>query len=304
MRQIVSPKIIVVLGPTASGKSALAIELARRFHGEIVSADSRQVYRGLDLGTGKVTKKEMRGVPHHLLDVASPRRAFTVAQYQKKAEAAIQRILRKGKVPILCGGTGFYIDAVLYGFLLPPVPPNERLREELERKSTDELFNDLDLKDPARAGTIDRKNRRRLIRALEIIHATGRPIPLLERAAKYDSLAIGIRIPGDGLKKKIEQRLLARLRAGMIREAERLHRQGLGWARMEELGLEYRYLARHLQGHISKAEMTAQLIREIAAYAKRQITWFKRNPEIHWITEPREAFRLAQEFLAKENARQ
>lgn len=157
------PKLIVICGPTATGKSDLAVEIARQIGGEVISADSRQVYTDLDLGTGKITKREMRGVPHYLLDVADPKRQFSVARYKKLADKAIRDIQKRNKTPILCGGTGFYIDAVVSGAVLPDVPPNKALRSELARKTDDELFETLKRMDPNRAETIDKHNPVRLV---------------------------------------------------------------------------------------------------------------------------------------------
>ena len=170
-------KLIVIVGPTASGKSGLAVELARIYGGEIISADSRQVYRGMDIGSGKVTKEETRGIKHHLLDVASPKRTFSAAQYQKLALKAVKQVQEKNKIPILCGGTGFYIKAVTEQTNLPTVAPDWKLRNELAKKSTDELFAILTKKDPRTAKRIERSNPRRLIRALEIVMKTGKPVP-------------------------------------------------------------------------------------------------------------------------------
>ncbi|MEK7634419.1 MAG: tRNA (adenosine(37)-N6)-dimethylallyltransferase MiaA, partial [Patescibacteria group bacterium] len=161
-------KIIVILGPTSSGKSKLAIKIAKKYDGEIISADSRQVYKKLNIGSGKITKKEMEGIPHYLLDVTSPKRTFTVNQYQKLAKKALKKIIKKGKLPIICGGTGLYIDTLIYDYQLPQVPPQPKLRKQLEKKSTEELFGQLQKLDSRRAQNIDKHNRRRLIRALEI----------------------------------------------------------------------------------------------------------------------------------------
>lgn len=296
-------KILVILGPTASGKSDLAVALAKKFNGEIISADSRQVYRGLSIGTGKITKREMQGVRHHLLDVASPKRVFTVVQYQKLARRALRDILRRGKVPIICGGTGLYIDALLYDIPFPNVPPNPKLRRKLEKESAENLFAKLQRLDPHRAKSIDPHNKRRLIRALEIVTLAGKPVPPLKTHSRssqnIEVLKIGLRPDNQILKPRINQRLRQRLRRGMIEEAKRLHRQGLSYRRMEGLGLEYRYLARFLQGKISKAEMINQLEKEIWRYAKRQITWFKRDKEIHWLKNAAGAEALVRQFLAK-----
>jgi tRNA dimethylallyltransferase len=276
------PKIIAVVGPTASGKSDLAVELARVFSGEVISADSRQVYRGMDIGTGKITEEEMKGVKHRLLDVASPKRTLTVAQYKQKADAAVRNILKRGKLPILCGGTGFYIQAVTDGVLLPEVKPNPLLRKQLATLSADELFLRLKKIDPERAATIDAKNPRRLVRSIEIAEELGR-VPVLRIDPPYETLFIGIEAKNDLLRERIHKRLIARMDQGMLEEATQLHTDGLSWQRMEDLGLEYRYLARRLQGKISKDEMLAELELEIMHYAKRQYTWFRKNKKIHWI---------------------
>jgi len=276
-------KIIAIVGPTASGKSDLAVELAKKFKGEVVSADSRQVYKGLDIGTGKITKKEMRGVPHHLLDVVSPKKVFTAAEYKVQAEQAIEKILAKGKVPIICGGTGFYIQALVDNILYPEVPPNPELRKELSTKTDKELFLILMQLDARRAAKIDLKNPRRLVRAIEIAQALGQ-VPEPVSNPQYESLQIGIDIDNKTLEEKIKKRLIMRINKGMIKEAEKLHKQGVTWKRMEELGLEYRYLARFLQKKISKDEMIEQLTTKIIQYAKRQKTWFKKDTRIKWFT--------------------
>ncbi|HYF10045.1 MAG TPA: tRNA (adenosine(37)-N6)-dimethylallyltransferase MiaA [Candidatus Paceibacterota bacterium] len=293
------PKIIAVVGPTASGKTALSIALAKAFDGEVISADSRQVYRELDLGTGKVTTEEMNGIPHHLLDVADPRERFSVAEFQKLGKAVISDILSRGKLPIVCGGTGLYVDTLLNGTALPEVPPNKELRDELEKLSAEELYEKLLAVDPGRAADIDRHNPVRLVRAIEIAEALGK-VPKAETSAEYDALKIGLLPPDELLKEKIAKRLKERLDQGMLAEAERLHADGLSYERMEELGLEYRYMARVLQGTLSQEEFETQLQNEIWQYAKRQKTWFKRDGQIRWFengNDP-EIPLLAKRFLA------
>lgn len=277
------PKIIVVLGPTASGKSNLAVELAQKYNGEVISADSRQVYKGLDIGTGKITKEEMQGAPHHLLDVADPKKVFNADEYKKLAEKAIAKILKKKKVPIICGGTGFYIQSIVDNIILPEVKPNPRLRAKLKNKTPEELFAILLEFDHLRAATIDPNNPHRIIRAIEIATKLG-SVPPVQSKPKYESLQIGILTEDEVLKDKIYKRLISRLDQGMIEEAEKLHKTGLSWKRMDDLGLEYRYLALYLQNKISKEEMIEQLSREIWQYAKRQKTWFKRDQRIKWYT--------------------
>ncbi len=274
-------KVLVIVGPTSSGKSALAVRLARKFNGEVVSADSRQVYRGLTIGTGKITKKEMRGVPHHLLDIASPKRKFSADDYVKRARAAIKDISKRGKLPIVAGGTGFYIDSLVGRIVLPNVPPNPALRARHNKYATAHLLCLLKRTDPARAKTIEPNNKRRIIRALEIAHALGKN-PTPKTALEYDVLWLGIAPPIKELAKRIQFRLLARMRQGMVAEAKRLHAEGLSYKRMEELGLEYRSLARHLVGTIGRAQMTEELNRAISKYAVRQIRYWKRNKDIRW----------------------
>jgi tRNA dimethylallyltransferase len=268
-------KIIVVCGPTATGKSDYAVTLAKKVGGEIISADSRQVYTGLDIGSGKITKREMKGVPHHLLDVANPRRVFSVAQYQRLATKAIKDILKRGNVPIICGGTGFYIDAVVYGQSLPAVKPNTILRKQLEKLSTEELAEKLQMLDIARYEDIDIHNRVRLIRAIEIATALG-SVPKVSRTAQYDVEWIYLDFPDEVLKDRIHTRLLKRMKTGMVAEVQHLHDEDVSWKRLESLGLEYRYLALYLQNKLSKADMLAQLELATWHYAKRQRTWFKK----------------------------
>ncbi|MDO8603805.1 MAG: tRNA (adenosine(37)-N6)-dimethylallyltransferase MiaA [bacterium] len=290
------PQVIAVVGPTASGKSALAVEIARLVGGEVVSADSRQIYVGLDIGTGKVTKKEMGGVPHHLLDVANPKRKMSVVQYEKLASRTIQDILKRGKVPIICGGTGLYVDALLTTATFPEVPPNSRLRALLEKLSTETLFKKLSKLDPARAKTIDAKNPRRLIRAIEIALALGSVPPQTTPIEQYDTLWIGLALPQDELNARITARLHSRMRRGMVAEARRLHAQGLSYKRMDSLGLEYRFLAEFLQNKISKEELLDLLDIAIRQYAKRQIVWFKKSEKIRWF-KPNETKKIEQLVL-------
>ena len=305
-------RVIVILGQTATGKSDLAVKialrlrsgsLAQKINGEIISADSRQVYKGLDIGTGKITKKEKKGIPHFLLDVANPKMParhggnFTVTEYQKLAEEKIKEIIDRENIPIICGGTGFYIDAVTKGTIFPEVPPNLKLRKILEKKSAEELFKMLKKLDPRRASNIDKNNKVRLIRAIEIARVLGK-VPVVETAPlPYKFIKIALYLPSEKLKKKIEKRLLVRMRTGMLNEAKRLHKQGLSYSRMEELGLEYRFMALYLQNKITKQEMLERLNSEIYKYAKRQMTWFKRDKNINWITNYKEVNNLLKNFL-------
>ncbi len=328
-------KLIIVLGPTASGKSELAVKLAKKFNGEIISADSRQVYQGMDIGTGKVPRDKNwkleignpapetsfrygagwklyyhKGIPHHLLDAVSPKRRFTVVQYRKLALKAIDKILKNNKIPILCGGTGFYIRAVMEGLAIPEVPPNWKLRKGLEKKSAEELYQMLKKLDPRRAKTIEKENPRRLIRAIEIIRETKKPVPPLSfQPLPYPTLMIGIKKGKQELKKLIRKRLLKRLKMGMIAEVKKLKKSGLSWKRLEEFGLEYRWIARYLQKKINFKEMSQGLQKDTEHFAKKQMTWWKSDPEgeptapygaskrICWVKTYKQAEGLAKKFL-------
>lgn len=274
-------KIIVILGQTATGKSGVAVKIAKKFNGEIISADSRQVYKGLDIGSGKITKKEMKGAQHHLLDVANPKRKFSVAQYKKLTDKKIIEIYKKEKIPIMVGGTGFYIQAIVDNLILPEVKPNYALRKNLEKKSAKELFVMLKKLDKDRAREIEKDNPHRLIRAIEIARELGK-VPKLKTDPKYDALQIGLKLSDKKLCSKIHKRLMTRIHKGMIAEVRCLHSQGLSWKRMEALGLEYRYLALYLQRKISKQEMLSKIETESWRFAKQQTRWFKRDKRIKW----------------------
>ena len=291
-------KLIVILGPTASGKSELTIKLAKKFNGETVSADSRQVYKGMDIGTGKITKKEMKSIPHYLLDVASPKRRFTVVQHRKLALKAINKIHKKGKIPILCGGTGFYIQAVVDGIVIPEVPPDWKLRKKLEKKSVEELYKISKKLDPNRAKTIEKKNKRRLIRALEIVIKTKKPVPGLKKnPLPYPVLMLGIKKEKKELKKLIKKRFLKWLKIGLIAEVKKLRKSGLSWKKIEDFGIHYRVIAQYLQKKLNYQEMIENSIIELQNYAKRQMTWFKKDRRINWIKNYKEAEKLVKRFL-------
>ena len=304
-------KLIVITGPTATGKSDLAIRLAKQFKGEVISADSRQVYKGLDIGSGKVTKLEMKGIPHHLLDVANPKRVFTVSQYQKLAQAKIKDIWARGKTPIICGGTGLYIRAAVDGIVFPEVPPNLKLRKELEKKGVEELFNILKKLDKERASNIDAKNPRRLIRAIEIVTVLGKVPKLKANKLKAESLFIGLQPKDEILKKKIKLRLAKRLEAkgkdNLITEVKKLKKEGLSWQRLEALGLEYKYVALFLQNKLTQEQMIDLIEKESWQYAKRQLTWWKGDKRVNWLYNPKlyyqQSKNLCQKFLMSKRAR-
>ncbi|MEK7637140.1 MAG: tRNA (adenosine(37)-N6)-dimethylallyltransferase MiaA [Patescibacteria group bacterium] len=293
-------RVIVILGPTASGKSALGVRLAKKFHGIVISADSRQVYKGMNIGTGKITAKEMRGVPHFLLDVASPRGQYSVARYVRD----VRRVLKKidSSTPVfLVGGSPFYIDALTKPDAYSPIPPDPKLRRRLAAKTTAQLIARLQALDSGRAKTIDPANRRRLIRAIEI--ASYQPPPLTRRGEEVVGvppmrvLKIGITRPKTMLHRNIDRRVDTRLRQGMIAEVRRLHRHGLSWKRLDDFGLEYRYLSRYLRGQIAKTEAVRQLKSAIHDFAKRQMTWWKRDQDIGWVTKGQQTDKLVRTFL-------
>jgi len=288
-------KILVILGPTATGKSDLAVKLAKKFNGEVISADSRQVYKGLNIGTGKITKKEMGDIPHYMLDVISPKKTFTIVEWKEQTEKIIKDLLSRGKLPIICGGTGFYIQSIVEGVVLPEVPPNKLLRKNLEKNSLEDLQKILAKLDLRRFSNIDIKNRVRLIRAIEIATHLGSVPKTKKQKNKYKSLQIGVTLPNHKLKTKIHDRLLSRIKKGMVKETENLHKNGLSWKRMIELGLEYRFMANYLEKKITKSEFIKKLETEIWHYAKRQMTWFKRDKRIKWFS-PRKENKIQKEI--------
>ena len=272
-------KLIVIAGTNASGKSGLGVELASRYGGEIVSADSRQVFRGLDLGSGKITPQEMRGVPHHLIDVCQPGDFFSMADFQRLAYAAIDGIQARGKLPFLVGGTGLYVDAVAEGYELSNRAPDLALRAELETHTTPELYQMLQEKLP---GTeIDPRNRNRVMRALERLAADDYHPG--KRQPRYEVLKLGVSWDRETLKQRIDERLERRLRDGMVQEVQGLLDAGVSRDFLMKLGLEYRYLTRYLDGELTYEQMVLELGNAIKKFAKRQVTWFKKDPAIHWL---------------------
>ncbi len=277
-------KLIVILGQTATGKSDFAVQIAKEVNGEIISSDSRQVYEGMNLGSGKITKKEMRGVKHYMLDIISPKKVFSVSQFQKKALKEIKNIIKENKVPIICGGTGFYIDSIVDGNIFPEVKPNKKLRDELNKKTAQELFKELEKLDKDRSQNIDKNNKVRLIRAIEVAKTLGSVPKILKKENNFEIIKIGLVMPDEILKERIKSRLVARIKKGMIKEIKDLHeKEKVSWKRLEAFGLEYRYVSQFLQGKLDKEEMINQLNTEIWHFAKRQKTWFKRDKNTIWI---------------------
>ena len=273
---------MVIVGPTASGKTSLSIELAKKFNGEVVSADSRQVYRGLDIGSAKVTKEEMSGVPHHLLDIVEPTEVYTAADFKRDAELAMSEIISRNKLPIICGGTFFYIDSLLGKVTLPEVEPNEKLRGELEEKSAAELIRILENLAPQRAKSIEKHNTRRLIRAIEIAKTLGYVPEQQITDCPYEVLTIGLQVDMETHGDLLRTRILERIKLGMVEEVQKLLEEGVSHERLERFGLEYRYVSRYLRGLMKKDEMIEELTVKSRQFAKRQLSWLKREPSIKW----------------------
>ena len=320
------PKIVVILGPTASGKTSLGVKLATEFNGEIISADSRQVYRGMDVGTGK-DLAEYGNIPYHMIDVADPKEVFDLAQYKKQAEEAISDILDRGKLPIIVGGSGLYLQALVDNYQLSTVKPDVDLRADLETKTLEELQDILESKNKTffdKLNNSDRNNKRRLVRYIEV--STSDPLPtspLLRGRSnapspyqgggwggvssssnnkKYDTIIIGLTWPKEVLAERIERRLKERLdKEDMVEEVKGLHDLGVTWERLESFGLEYKFISQYLQEKISYETMFAKINLASNQFAKRQLTWFKRwergGKEIVWENDYNEVREKVEEFI-------
>ena len=275
-------KLVVILGTNASGKSGLGIELALKYGAEIVSADSRQVFRGLDLGSGKVTKEEMKGVPHYLLDVAEPGDFFSLKEYQELAYKAIDDIILRGRQPFLVGGTGLYVNSIADGYELSDAPVDAELRAKVEAMSLGELQALVEEKLKSVPDTLDMKNKRRLERAAEKI-LQGKPLNL-ESIKRYETLCLGVTWEREKLYKRIEERLDRRLDKGMIEEVEGLMERGVSDDFLYRLGLEYRYIMLYLRGRFKdREEFRAKLFMEIRHLAKEQMSWVRKRKDVHWL---------------------
>lgn len=281
--------LIAVLGPTAVGKTALSLHLAEAFDGEVVSADSRQVYRGMDIGTAKATPEERRRVPHHLLDLVDPDRPLTLAEYQKLAYAAIEDILHRGRLPLLVGGSGLYVRAVLEGWTIPGVEPNPALRAALEREAEERgeaaLHRWLSALDPQAAARIDPRNTRRVIRALEVCLTAGRPISELQvkRPPPYRILRIGLTMPRKLLYRRIDERVERMIARGLVEEVRGLVAKGYGFDLPAMSGLGYRQIGLYLRGEVTLEEAVALIKRETRRFVRQQYIWFRLDdPAIRW----------------------
>jgi tRNA dimethylallyltransferase len=284
--QAYSPNLIVVLGPTASGKTHLGVDLARRLNGEIISADSRQVYRGMDLGTGK-DLLEYGEIPHHLIDILDPGEPFSVFDFQRRFFDAFTDIRGRGRVPLLIGGTGLYLDAVLRGYRLVEVAENPALRQELAACTDEQLRARLLALRPQLHNTTDLQERARLVRAIEIAAGETSVAADLPPLPELRPVVFGIRRERAELRRRITARLHERLQMGMLEEVAGLHAAGVPWETLEYYGLEYRFLARHLQGELNRNDMVQKLTSAIHDFAKRQETWFRRmerqGTQIYWL---------------------
>lgn len=278
--------LLVILGATAGGKTGLAVKAARRFNGEIISADSRQVYRGMDLGTGK-DLAEYGEVSYHLIDIAEPGSEYNVFQFQRDCFAAIEDIWQRQKLPILCGGTGMYLDAVLRGYRLVEVPENPALRAELAAMTDVQLREQLIKMKPEQHNKTDLDDRPRLVRAIEIAAGEQAAADQLPPLAEIRPLVFGLKWPRDILRQRIAVRLQQRFEEGMIEEVQQLHDGGVPWGKLEFYGLEYRLIAQHLQGQLNRNDMVQKLRSAIGQFAKRQETFFRRmekqGVEICWL---------------------
>lgn len=289
-------KLVVIAGTNASGKSSLGIELALHYNTEIVSADSRQVFKGLNLGSGKVTPEEMKGVTHHLIDVASPNDFFSLSHYQKLAYEAIDDIALRGMTPFLVGGTGLYVNAVVDGYSLSDAAPDLKLRKEIESKSHAELIDIIKNNNPAALDKLDLQNKRRLERAAEKALSDDKD----ERPSipKYDALILGVTWPREVLYERIRIRLDMRLEEGMIDEVVNLRKEGATDEFLYKLGLEYRYILMYLNGEFADFDaFYNKLFMEIRHLAKEQMTWFRKRTDIHWIDMSNDPFKEAVSYI-------
>ncbi len=289
------PKVVIILGPTASGKTGVGIDLAKKYNGEIISADSRQVYKKMTIGTAKPQGEwrewegrlvyMVEGIPHHLVDCVDPAEPFTVTDFKQRAEEAIKRALHRGKIPFLVGGTGLYIDSVRENFSVPAVPPQPELRRLFEEKSLDELVVQLKEIDPKTAAVIDLNNPRRVMRALEVVLVTGRSFREQQQKAKpiFSFLSIGSVASSPVLEERIARRIEEQCRAGLEAEVRELNAAGYDWNLPSMSSIGYREWQEYFAGIGSEAEVKRKLIQNTVRYARRQMTWFKRDKDIQWV---------------------
>lgn len=279
------PKAVAIIGTNASGKSSLGVTLAKTFDGEIVSADSRQIYRGLDIGTGKLSADEMQRVPHHLIDVADvSEQFFSLAEYQQMAYRAIDDIVERHRAPFMVGGTGLYVRAIVEGYRFESAPPDYERRRQLESMESPELWSTLAAYDATVAARFDPRNKRRIIRAIEVIEHRGSYPDEIRNEPRFEFLQLGLTWPPEVLRSRIETRLARRLDEGMVDEARRLMDRGITPEIMDSLGLEYRHLAKLiLGGYADESEFFENLSRAIYRFSRRQMSWFTKESAIVWL---------------------
>lgn len=292
-------KLIVILGATASGKTDLAIKLAKKYNGEVVSADSRQIYRGMDIGTAKPLN--FKGIPHYMLNIKNPDQPYTVAEFKEDAVKIIKDIQARGKLPILCGGTGLYIKAVVENLDIPKIEADPVLRDKIEKeikeKGLDFVFNKLVELDPEAAYIVDPKNPRRVVRALEITLLTNRPFSAQRKTGTplFDVLEIGISVPNEKLKERINLRVDAMIKDGLVKEVKNLVSQYGDQQAFDAIG--YREIIEYLDKKITLEKAVELIKTNTWHFAKRQMTWFKTDKKIHWLSTHKEAEKLVSEFL-------
>lgn len=292
-------KVIFITGATASGKSEIAIWLALKINGEIINADSRQVYKYLNIGSGKISEKERKIAKHHLLDIAHPKRSYSLGKWLKDVDEVIKKIYRKNKIPIICGGTILYLKALKEGWVLPNVKPNYKLRKELEKFSTNELYEILLKLDPERAKTIQKENKRRLIRAIEIATFLGK-VPSLKKEPKYEILVVAPYVDFRRLERKIYKRLIKRVK-GIIQEIKKLRKLGLSLERIISFGLEYRWFGKYVKGEIDLKTAIEKCYKDIRRFAKKQINELKKLNYVYWFKNKKELLKIVKNFLKNEN---
>lgn len=282
-------KLVVIVGPTAVGKTKLGIELAHKLNGEIISGDSMQIYKGMDIGTAKVTKEEMDGVPHHLIDIKDPTDSFSVAEFQSLVMPLISKLNEAGKLPIIVGGTGLYVSSVIYDYHFPDAPSDHQYREKMEafasKNGIEKLHEKLKNVDPISYETIHPNNYRRVIRALEVFHVTNKTIHEFQheqpKESKYDLVVIGLTMERSLLYERINARVDIMLKAGLIEEASHLYEQGVRNCQSVQ-AIGYKEIYDYIEGRISKEDAIVALKQNSRRYAKRQLTWFRNKMEIEW----------------------
>lgn len=295
-----NPKAVVILGPTSSGKTEMSVKLAKQFNGVVISADSRQFYRGMDIATAKTTKDQRGGVPHYMIDIANPDQDFNLSLYQTTVYNLLNTINRwnwirpKKTLPFIVGGTGLYIQAIVDGYQLPRVAPNPKLRIELEQTSLANLIKRLKKLDPN--STIDLNNKRRVVRAIEVLTTAGK----FERKAKppnFSFLMIGIKRERSDLNRRIHQKIQQMQEQGLVKEAKTLLEKGYDFSQPAFSALGYHHLHEYIKGRLTLKQALQKMETDTKKFAKRQMTWFNRDQRIHWVSRLSEAEKLIKDFI-------